>query len=51
VAEPREWVKGGDGPELPIATYVDYVDIESGRWAMFSRSTDLANLVAEATCA
>jgi pimeloyl-ACP methyl ester carboxylesterase len=47
VAQAREWVEGGEVPELSTARHVDYVDIESGHWPMFSRPTELATLLAE----
>ena len=47
VAQAREWVEGGEVPERATARHVDYVDIESGHWPMFSRPTELATLVAE----
>ncbi len=43
----REWVEGGEVPELAKARAVDYVEIDSGHWPMFSRPIDLARLLAE----
>jgi pimeloyl-ACP methyl ester carboxylesterase len=43
----REWIDGGDVPELANARTVEYQDIESGHWPMFSRPTELAHLLAE----
>jgi pimeloyl-ACP methyl ester carboxylesterase len=45
--EAREWVKGGDVPELSRARHLDYADIVSGHWPMFTRPAELANLLAE----
>ncbi|HET8594577.1 MAG TPA: alpha/beta fold hydrolase, partial [Intrasporangium sp.] len=32
----KEWIAGGDVPELAKASRVDYVDIDSGHWPMFT---------------
>jgi pimeloyl-ACP methyl ester carboxylesterase len=47
-AQAREWIDGGGVPELSKARHVDYVDIESGHWPMFTRPAELAGLLAEA---
>jgi pimeloyl-ACP methyl ester carboxylesterase len=44
----RAWIDAGDVPELARAKYVDYVDIESGHWPMFSQPDELARLLAAA---
>jgi pimeloyl-ACP methyl ester carboxylesterase len=44
----REWVAGGDLPELERVTHVTYVDLDSGHWPMFSRPRELARVLAEA---
>ena len=43
----RAWIDAGDVPELAQARHVEYVDIDSGHWPMFSRATELAALLAE----
>lgn len=43
----REWIDGGEVPELARAKQVDYVDIDSGHWPMFSCPDTLAKLLAE----
>lgn len=43
----REWVDGGEVPELARARHVDYVDIDSGHWPMFTRPGDLGDLLAD----
>ncbi len=48
-AEAQEWVEGGDIPELAKATTVDYVDIDSGHWPMYSQPVELARILAECT--
>jgi pimeloyl-ACP methyl ester carboxylesterase len=44
----REWIEGGDVPELTRARHLDYVDIDSGHWPMFTQPKQLARLLAEA---
>jgi pimeloyl-ACP methyl ester carboxylesterase len=46
-AQAKEWVDGGEVPELSQARHVDYVDINSGHWPMFTRPVELASLLAE----
>jgi pimeloyl-ACP methyl ester carboxylesterase len=45
-AQAREWIDGGEVPELAKAKHVDYVDIESGHWPMYTRPAVLAGLLA-----
>ncbi len=45
-AQAREWIEAGDLPELARARHVDYVDIDSGHWPMFTRAAELARLLA-----
>jgi len=47
VAQARQWVEGGEVPELSQARHLDYVNIDSGHWPMFSRPTELATLLAQ----
>jgi len=44
----REWVDAGDAPELTKAKHVDYLDIDSGHWPMFSQPAELARVLAVA---
>lgn len=44
--EARAWLAAGEIPELTPAQQVDYVDIDSGHWPMFSRPDELASLLA-----
>jgi len=46
-AEAREWIGGGDVPELAKAKHLEFVDIDSGHWPMFSKPNELAQLLAE----
>lgn len=47
-ARAREWIDGGQVPELSSARHVDYADIDSGHWPMFTRPAELAGLLAGA---
>jgi pimeloyl-ACP methyl ester carboxylesterase len=44
----REWIVGGDVPELAKARDVEMVDIDSGHWPMFTKPRELAQLLASA---
>jgi pimeloyl-ACP methyl ester carboxylesterase len=46
-AEAREWIGAGDVPELAKAKHLEFVDIDSGHWPMFSEPNELARLLAE----
>jgi pimeloyl-ACP methyl ester carboxylesterase len=46
-AQARGWIDGGEVPELSRARHVDYVDIESGHWPMFTRPAELAEILAK----
>jgi len=46
-AQAREWVEGGDLPELAKVTDLEYVDIDSGHWPMFSKPAELARVLDE----
>lgn len=46
-AQAKEWVEGGDIPELAKATNVAYVDIDSGHWPMFTKPGELARILAD----
>lgn len=43
----RQWVAGGDLPELARAGQLRYVDIDSGHWPMISAPAALARLLAQ----
>jgi pimeloyl-ACP methyl ester carboxylesterase len=45
-AQAREWIDGGEVPELSKARQIDYADIDSGHWPMFTRPAELAGLLA-----
>jgi pimeloyl-ACP methyl ester carboxylesterase len=47
-AQAKEWIEAGDVPELAKAKHVEYVDIDSGHWPMFTKPTELAQLLAAA---
>jgi pimeloyl-ACP methyl ester carboxylesterase len=44
-AQAREWIVAGDVPELARAEQVEFVDIDSGHWPMFTRPLELARLL------
>lgn len=48
-AQAKEWVESGDIPELAKATRVDYVNIDSGHWPMYTRPVELARILADCT--
>lgn len=45
--EARGFVESGDLPELTKAHSVEYVDIDSGHWPMFTKPDELARILAE----
>lgn len=45
----KEWIIAGDLPELAKAKHLEYVDIDSGHWPMFTKPRELAQLLANAT--
>lgn len=46
-AQAREWLAAGQLPELAKAKNVEYVDIDSGHWPMFTKPVELARLLAD----
>lgn len=44
-AQAKEWIDQGEVPELARARHVDFVDIDSGHWPMFTRPAELADLL------
>lgn len=47
-AEARQWIAAGDVPELSRAKHLEFIDIDSGHWPMFTQPVELARLLAEA---
>ena len=47
-AQAKEWIDGGEVPELTRAKNVSYVDIDSGHWPMITAPADLARLLSQA---
>jgi len=45
--EAREWIDGGDLPELARAKNLELVDIDSGHWPMFTQPAELARILAK----
>ncbi|GAA4715436.1 alpha/beta fold hydrolase [Phytohabitans rumicis] len=48
-AQAQEWIGAGDVPELAKAKHVEFVDIDSGHWPMFTKPVELARLLAAAS--
>ncbi len=48
-AQAKKWMDDGDIPELARAASVDFVDIDSGHWPMFTQPVALGALLDEAT--
>ncbi len=48
-AQAKKWVQTGEIPELAKATQVDYVDIDSGHWPMYTKPVELARILADCT--
>ncbi len=46
-AQAKEWVETGEIPELTKTTQVDYVDIDSGHWPMYTKPVELARILAD----
>lgn len=44
----RQWIAAGDSPELARSTSVEYADLDSGHWPMFTRPAELAEILAKA---
>ncbi len=47
-AQAKEWIDGGDTPELAKIEKLELVDIDSGHWPMFTQPATLAQLLANA---
>lgn len=43
--EAKEWIDGGDLPELAKAKHLSFVDIDSGHWPMISAPAEFARLL------
>lgn len=50
-AQAQEWIAAGDIPDLGRAARVEYADIDSGHWPMFTRPRELAEVLARAAVA
>ncbi len=42
----RTWIEQGEAPELAAARRVEFVDIDSGHWPMFTKPQELGGLLA-----
>lgn len=47
-AQAQDWIDAGDVPELTRAKHLDFADIDSGHWPMFTEPVELARLLAAA---
>jgi pimeloyl-ACP methyl ester carboxylesterase len=47
-AQAQAWISSGDVPELAQAKHVEFIDIDSGHWPMFSQPAELARIMAAA---
>jgi pimeloyl-ACP methyl ester carboxylesterase len=47
-AQAREWIDGGEVPELADSKKLSLLDIDSGHWPMISAPAELARLLSEA---
>jgi pimeloyl-ACP methyl ester carboxylesterase len=47
-AQAQDYIGAGDVPELAQAKRVEFADIDSGHWPMFSKPAELARLLAAA---
>lgn len=48
-AQAREWVEGGDLPEVAAAADVTYVDLPGGHWPQLTQPDALARVILDAT--
>jgi pimeloyl-ACP methyl ester carboxylesterase len=46
-AQAKQWIESGELPELARTRRIDYVDIDTGHWPMFTRPSELGRLLAE----
>ena len=46
-AQAKEWVEEGEIPELAKAATIDYHDIDSGHWPMYTKPVELARILAD----
>jgi pimeloyl-ACP methyl ester carboxylesterase len=47
-AQAKEWIAGGELPELAKVQRLEFVDIDSGHWPMVSKPIELARILAAA---
>lgn len=47
-SQARQWIDAGEVPELAKANSVEFVDIDSGHWPMYTEPAELARLLAAA---
>lgn len=44
-SQAKTWIEGGDVPELTRVEKLEYTDIDTGHWPMFTKPADLAELL------
>lgn len=44
-AQAQKWIAAGEMPELARAKHVEFVDLDSGHWPMFTRPVELGRLL------
>ncbi|HEX7303973.1 alpha/beta hydrolase [Lentzea sp.] len=47
-AQVKEWIDAGDVPELARAEHLEFVDIDSGHWPMWTKPAELARILVAA---
>jgi pimeloyl-ACP methyl ester carboxylesterase len=47
-AQAKEWLAAGQLPEIARAKHVEFADIDSGHWPMFTKPAELARILAAA---
>jgi pimeloyl-ACP methyl ester carboxylesterase len=46
-SQARAWIDAGDVPELARVEHLEFVDIDSGHWPMFTQPAELARILAD----
>ncbi|MFI8826060.1 alpha/beta fold hydrolase [Streptomyces sp. NPDC053431] len=47
-SQAKEWLAGGESPELDRVARLDFADLDSGHWPMTTRPRELSRILAEA---
>lgn len=43
----KQWIESGEVPEMAKTKHLEYVDIDSGHWPMYTRAAELARILHE----